>query len=57
MRVHLWLLKDFMIEVELMAAHLRAIEIIAGMEATGMPVDEHFTMPNPPELPMMERAQ
>lgn len=48
MRVYLCLLRE---TVDELAAYARAVEIIAGMEATGMPVDKHFTMANPPELP------
>jgi hypothetical protein len=42
MRVHLWLLKETMDAAEILAAHLRAIEIIAGMNATGIPIDEQL---------------
>ena len=55
MRVYLCLLRETMDAAQLLAAQLRAIEIIAGMEATGMQPDPHFTMANPPELPLDER--
>lgn len=56
MRVYLCLLTETMDAAALLAAQLRAIQIIDGMEATEMPIDPHFTLENPPELPMYERG-
>lgn len=52
MRVYLCLLRDTMEAAAKLGATLRAMEIIAGMEATGMPIDPHFLSANPPELPL-----
>lgn len=43
MEVALWLLREGMSAIEIMAAKLRAMEIIEGMEATGIPVDSQLT--------------
>lgn len=42
MQVALWMLHEGMNEMEIMAAQLRAIEVIEGMDATGMPVDSQL---------------
>lgn len=42
MRVKNALLTDFMYAANELAATVRAIEIIAGMESTGLPVDPAF---------------
>jgi len=52
MKVYLWLLRETMEQAEILAAQLRAIQVIAGMDETGLPVDPHFTLENPPELPL-----
>lgn len=43
MRVYLWMLKETMQAAQLFAAKVRAAEIIAGMDATGMTAQERGT--------------
>ena len=57
LRVYNVLLRETIDAAKELTAYMRAIEIIAGMDATGMPTDEHFTMANPPELLVWEGSK
>lgn len=41
--IYLWMLHEGMSAIEITAAQFRAIEVIAGMEETGVPVDSQLT--------------